>query len=200
VWRSRTDAEVSWYQPHASRSIALILDSVSPPDDAIIDVGAGTSPLACELAARGFRDLTLLDISPAALDRALSRLGPAADVVAFLAEDVTGFVPVRRYRLWHDRAVFHFLTDEADRARYAAIAASAVDPGGWLIVAGFAPDGPDSCSGLPVHRHSEASLTAVFAPAFTPVDFTREDHTTPAGALQHFLYGRFRRSAAPSTS
>jgi SAM-dependent methyltransferase len=198
VWRSRTDTEVSWYQPHASRSVALILASVSPPGDAIIDVGAGTSPLACELAARGFKDLTLLDVSPAALDRARARLGPAAADVAFVAADVTRFAPARRYRLWHDRAVFHFLTDDADRTRYASIAASAVEPDVWLIVGGFAPDGPDRCSGLPVHRDSDDSLTAAFGPAFTPVDFTEEGHTTPSGAVQRFLYGRFRRSAAPS--
>ncbi len=197
MWRSRADTEVSWYQPHASRSVALILESVTPPDDAVIDVGAGTSPLACELAARGFRDLTILDISPAALDRARLRLGPACGVaVTLVAADVTHFAPARRYRLWHDRAVFHFLTDEADRARYAANAASAVEPGGWLLVAGFAPDGPDSCSGLPVQRHSEESLTGSFAPAFTPVDFTEQDHTTPAGAVQRFIYGRFRRAAS----
>jgi hypothetical protein len=92
--------------------------------------------------------------------------------------------------------VFHFLVEPDDQGRYTSIAAEAVEPGGWLIVAGFAPDGPDRCSGLPVHRHSPTSLADAFAPAFAPVEFTEEDHVTPAGAVQRFLYGRFRRVAA----
>ena len=115
--------------------------------------------------------------------------------MTFIESDLTGFVPTRRYRLWHDRAVFQFLVEVDDRARYAAVAADAVEPGGWLIVAGFAPDGPDRCSGLPVCRHSPTTLIDAFGPAFTSVDFTEEDHVTPAGDVQRFLYGRFRRSA-----
>lgn len=184
---------MSWYHPHATRSLAFVLDSVAPPDDAVIDVGAGTSPLVGELAALGFRDLTVLDVAGAALDRARRRLGPAAAAVTFVEADVTRFAPTRRYRLWHDRAVFHFLVDDEERARYAAVAAGAVAVGGWLVVGAFAEDGPDHCSGLPVQRHSRESLTDAFGPAFAPVDFDHEDHVTPSGAVQRFLYGRFRR-------
>jgi SAM-dependent methyltransferase len=193
VWSERPPEQLSWHQDSAERSFALITASLGRPDAPIIDVGGGDSPLAGDLLRYGFSDLTVLDISQAALAQGRSRLGPFADAVTWVVADVTAFQPERTYQLWHDRAVFHFLTTEADRLRYTEAAALSVAPGGWLIVATFGLDGPEQCSGLPVQRHSSESLTAAFSPAFEPVDFTPEQHTTPAGVEQRFIYGRLRR-------
>ena len=135
----------------------------------------------------------VLDISDAALAQGQRRLGSLAEQVSWVVAEVTTWRPTRRYQLWHDRAVFHFLTAPTDQQCYAHTAAAAVAPGGWIIVSGFAPDGPEQCSGLPVQRHTSESLTEALAPAFTPVDFTPERHITPAGVAQSFLYATFRR-------
>jgi trans-aconitate methyltransferase len=192
VWRDRPPETLSWHQEHAERSLALITERVAV-DAAVIDVGGGDSPLAGDLLRRGYQDVTVLDISDAAVAQGRRRLGPLAEQVSWITADVTTYRPARRYQLWHDRAVFHFLTAPGDRQRYAHTAAAAVARGGWLVIAGFAPDGPEQCSGLLVHRHTTESLTAALAPAFTPVDFTAERHITPTGAVQGFLYATFRR-------
>jgi trans-aconitate methyltransferase len=192
VWRDRSPETLSWHQDHAEPSLALITERVAA-DAAIIDVGGGDSPLAGDLVRSGYRDVSVLDISDAALVHGQRRLGPLAEQVRWITADITTYRPTRRYQLWHDRAAFHFLTTPTDQHCYAHIAAAAVAPGGWLIVAGFAPDGPEQCSGLPVQRHSRESLTEALAPAFTPVDFTSERHTTPSGVAQSFLYATFRR-------
>ncbi|MPY95774.1 MAG: methyltransferase domain-containing protein [Acidimicrobiia bacterium] len=194
VWRERAPGELSWHQETAERSFALITASLGRPDAAIIDVGGGDSPLTGDLARYGYHDLTVLDIADAALDHGRRRLGPLADAVTWITADVTAFRPERACQLWHDRAVFHFLTSGIDRSRYVEAAAAAVAPGGWLVIATFGPTGPRQCSGLPVQRHTQTSLTDALAPAFTPVEFSTEDHVTPAGDVQQFLYGRFRRS------
>ncbi len=194
VWTDRAPDQLSWHQDDAQRSFTLITASLGRPDDAIIDVGGGDSPLAGDLLRYGFADLTVLDISQAALDQGRRRFGPFAEAVTWVAADVTTYQPERTYQLWHDRAVFHFLTSEADQQRYVRTAAETVAPHGWLIIATFALDGPEQCSGLPVQRHCAESLTDALAPAFTPVEFTTEQHTAPTGANQSFLYGRFRRS------
>ena len=194
VWSECDPEQLSWHQDSAERSFALITASLAQPDAGIIDVGGGDSPLAGDLLSYGFYDLTVLDISEAALAHGRRRLGPLSDAVTWLVADVTAFEPERTYRLWHDRAVFHFLIGEDDRRRYVKAAAAGVAPGGWLIIATFGPNGPEQCSGLPVQRYNEASLTDALSSAFTPVQFTTEVHTTPAGTAQSFLYGRFRRS------
>lgn len=194
VWAQRAPDELSWHQEHAERSLALIAASLDRPDAAVIDVGGGASPLTGALLRSGFGDLTVLDVSETALAQGRRRLGSQANEVTWLVADVTGFQPERSYQLWHDRAVFHFLTSESDQQRYARTAAAAVAPDGWLIVATFALDGPEQCSGLPVCRHTPESLTEALAPAFAPVEFTSDQHTTPTGATQSFLYGRFRRT------
>jgi len=192
VWRERSPETLSWHQDHAERSLALITERVAA-DAAIIDVGGGDSPLAGDLLCRGYCDVSVLDISDAALGRGQRRLGPQAEQVSWIIADVTTWRPTRRYQLWHDRAVFHFLTTPSDQHCYAHTAAAAIAPGGWLLVAGFAPDGPEQCSGLPVQRHTTESLTEALAPTFTLVDFTPERHLTPTGAEQSFLYATFRR-------
>jgi SAM-dependent methyltransferase len=200
VWRERAPDELSWHQDSAALSFSLVTATLGRPDAPIIDVGGGDSPLTGELLRYGFFDLTVLDISSTALAAGRQRLGGLAGAVTWIEADVTRFEPARRYELWHDRAVFHFLTEPADRRRYLDAASRSVGAAGWLIIGTFAPDGPESCSGLPVERYSPDSLADAVAPAFVPVDFRTEQHVTPAGAAQSFLYGRFRRSderAAP---
>lgn len=191
VWRDHPTETLSWHQEHAELSLALITERVGP-DASIIDVGGGDSPLAGDLLRRGYRDVTVLDVSDAAITQGQQRLGPLAEQVSWIPADVTTYRPARRYQLWHDRAVFHFLTAPNDQQCYAHTAAAAVLPGGWLVIAGFAPDGPEQCSGLPVHRHTSESLTEALEPTFLPVDFSAERHITPAGAVQRFLYATFR--------
>lgn len=193
VYRDRDPTTVSWYQENPARSLILIEETGVELDAAIIDVGGGASHLVDRLLALGFTDLTVLDLSPTALAHAQQRLGPGSRDVRWLDADVLAHRFDRRYALWHDRAVFHFLTDADDRARYVAQLESALPAGGHAIIAGFALDGPEKCSGLPVERHSPATLTDQLGDGFQPVSFHEEAHHTPRGVVQHFLYGRFRR-------
>lgn len=194
VWRKQAPDDLSWHQDCAEQSFTLITASLARPDHSIIDVGGGDSPLVGGLLDYGFADLTVLDISEAAVAQGRRRLGAFAEAVTWVVANVVTYEPDRTYQLWHDRAVFHFLTTPTDQQAYVRTAAAAVSPGGWLIIATFALDGPVQCSGLPVRRHSPESLSAALVPAFRAVDFTREQHTTPSGVTQSFLYGRFRRS------
>lgn len=161
------------------------------PAAAVLDVGAGESRLADRLIADGYTDVTVLDVSIAALDAVRARLGDAA---AYVAADVRGWSPPRAFDLWHDRAMFHFLTEEADREAYARAARDAVRPGGWLVVGVFALDGPESCSGLGVERHDAGALAARFAEGFAPRASEREAHVTPAGATQWFTWLTMQRT------
>ena len=195
VFHRNDDADVSWYQEVPEASLALVDACALPPDAALIDVGAGSSRMVDHLLDRGYGDVTALDISQAALERSRTRLGPRAAGVHWIVADVTRFEPARRYRLWHDRAVFHFLTDEAERLRYRSVAEATVAPGGWLILAAFAPHGPTRCSGLEVQRHDGASMAAALGASFTLVDERVVDHHTPSGAVQPFTFARFHRSA-----
>lgn len=180
--------EVSWFQPTPAVSLGLIGPRVRP-GDAIVDVGGGASTLVDGLLARGHTRLTVLDLSARALEWARARLGPRADAVAWVAGDVLThpFEP-GSIDVWHDRAVFHFLTAPGDREAYVAQVRRAVRPGGTVIVATFAEDGPTRCSGLEVCRYSPGALHAQFGECFELVESLREDHRTPSGRLQHFQY------------
>lgn len=189
VYATKPAQAVSWYQPHAALSLELIRRTGAGRDAAIIDVGGGASTLVDDLLADGYRDLTVLDLSAAALDVARRRLGHAAGAVRWLDGDVTAAaLPARRFDVWHDRAVFHFLTEAAQRRAYVEQVMRAVKPGGHVIVATFAPDGPLQCSGLPVMRYSADSLHDEFGAAFELVEHRDESHLTPAGKVQHFIY------------
>jgi len=189
VYRTKQPDSVSWFQAEARLSRELI-QRVAPDHRArIIDIGAGASTLVDGLLALRYRDLSVLDVSPAALEIARMRLGAAAESVTWLAADVlTASFEAAGFDLWHDRAVFHFLTDAADRAKYVAQVRRAVRPGGHVIIATFAEDGPTRCSGLDVARYSPAELHAEFGAGFRLVDSHRELHSTPAGAEQAFTY------------
>jgi ubiquinone/menaquinone biosynthesis C-methylase UbiE len=189
IYRTRAATEVSWYQPEARLSLQLIR-RVSPELDApLLDVGGGASTLVDGLLDSGYRDITVLDLAPAALAGAQERLGERAAAVRWIVGDVLDPpLPAATYAVWHDRAVFHFLTDARDRARYIAHTQRVVRPGGHVIVASFGPDGPSRCSGLDVMRYSPEGLHAQFGDDFRLLDSVREDHRTPAGSVQAFVY------------
>lgn len=193
VYEEKPDDQVSWFQAHPTVSLALIGETGHGPDARILDVGGGVSRLVDHLIAQGFRAITILDIAQAALERVRRRLGQRAEGVAWVVADITRWAPTAPFDLWHDRAVFHFLTDPADRAAYAAVMAAAIPSGGQAIVATFAPDGPERCSGLPVCRYDAQGLAAQFALSFEPVGERTEDHRTPAGKIQRFQFVRLRR-------
>lgn len=193
VYATRGAHEVSWYQVRPETSLRLIAELGVAPGDSVIDVGGGASSLVDHLVGSGFNDVAVLDISPAALDAAKARLGAAAARVAWLAGDVLALKPRGPFRLWHDRAVFHFLTEAADRTAYAAVLAAAVPAGGHAIMATFAEDGPERCSNLPVRRYSPERLAAELGPDFDMIGSLRETHVTPAGGRQNFIYCWFRR-------
>ena len=193
VYTSKASDAVSWYRPHLDRSLAFIDNLALAPDAPILDVGAGASTLVDDLLARGFRDVTVNDLADAALQCTRARIAtlpPQAQQAArFLPGDITALaLPTAHYALWHDRAVFHFLTDPAQRRAYVAQATRALRPGGHLLIATFAPDGPERCSGLPVCRYDAGTLAAEFAPRFVPQAEAREQHPTPFGTTQWFQY------------
>jgi len=178
---------VSWFEPEPTMSLALLDALRIGPGEAVLDVGGGASALVDYLVDRGFRDVTVLDVSAVALDEGHARVGPDAPV-AWLREDLLSWRPPRRYDLWHDRAVFHFLIDPADRRRYCGVLADATAPGGAVVVGTFAEDGPESCSGLPVARYGASDLCDELGPRFQPLVSKREVHVTPTGALQPFTW------------
>lgn len=188
VYERLSTSAPSWYEGEPATSLRLIAANPKGTDAAVIDVGGGTAELVDHLLARGHPHVALLDVSERALDEVRRRLGDRADRVSFIAADVLQWTPSRRYDVWHDRAVFHFLVEERDRLRYVATAAEAVAPGGVAIVATFAADGPTSCSGLPVARYSPDALATVFAPEFSPAMSERVVHVTPGGVVQPFTW------------
>ncbi|HEY6862616.1 MAG TPA: class I SAM-dependent methyltransferase [Burkholderiales bacterium] len=189
VYRTKAAETVSWYRAHLERSLALIERVAPVRSAAIIDVGGGESTLVDDLLGKGYRDVTVLDISAAAVDFSRKRLGARAEAVAWITADVTrAALHPRRYDVWHDRAVFHFLTDPAQRAAYVRQVASSVKPGGHVIVATFGPEGPEKCSGLDVVRYDADALHGQFGAQFKLVESDTEVHRTPAGATQQFLY------------
>lgn len=194
VYSSKASDAVSWFQPHADLSLDLIKTTGVGLDAGIIDVGGGASTLVDDLVAAGFRDLTVLDLSAAALNTARQRLGTREEMVRWIEADITQVeLPRNRYDIWHDRAVFHFLTTQKQRDAYVRNVFHAVKPGGHVIVATFAEDGPEQCSGLPVMRYRADDLHDEFGEAFTLLNHQKEAHQTPFGTVQQFVYCYCRR-------
>ena len=193
LYSGRPEGELGWFQDRPAVSLDLIARAGLDPGGWIIDVGGGASRLVDHLLELGHANLVVLDLVGAGLAAARARLGGRGAAVRWVVADITRWSPPRPFDLWHDRAAFHFLTEEADRAAYAAVMAAAIRPGGQAIIAGFAADGPESCSGLPVRRHDAAQLAAAFAPRFRPIDSVTEIHHTPGGLAQRFQYCRLRR-------
>lgn len=189
VYSTKATTGVSWFQEHARQSLELIGQTGVAKNAGIIDVGGGASTLVDDLLDAGYSDITVLDLSAAALDSSKTRLGDRATKVTWIAGDITLVdLPRSAYDVWHDRAVFHFLTAREDREAYVRAVLHAVKPGGHVIVATFAEDGPEKCSGLPVMRYSAEGLHAEFGAPFTLVEQRREDHHTPFGTTQKFIY------------
>ena len=194
VYTSKAPTELSWYQPQPARSLELLEQLGVRPESAIIDVGGGASTLVDALLERGANNVTVLDISLAALEHARARLGARASAVTWIEADITNAeLPEHAYDVWHDRAVYHFLTDPDDRRRYADVAASALRSGAAAIIATFAPHGPTRCSGLDVVRYDSASLARALGHEFSLDCSIDELHHTPGGIVQAFTYTVLRR-------
>jgi 2-polyprenyl-3-methyl-5-hydroxy-6-metoxy-1,4-benzoquinol methylase len=193
VYETKAETTVSWYRPHAERSLEFI-ESASPAHTAsVIDVGGGASTLVDDLLTRGFSDITVLDIAEPALARAKARLGDKAGKIDWIVADISRWTPRRTWGIWHDRAVFHFLTDRQQQDAYLAALVTATQPGATAIISTFALDGPEKCSGLPVQRYSPETLAARVGSAFQLVDQSSETHRTPGGSEQRFSYAVLKR-------
>jgi ubiquinone/menaquinone biosynthesis C-methylase UbiE len=189
IYATKSPDEVSWYRPHLERSLFFVIDAKLGPDAQIIDVGGGSSTLVDDLLDLGYRNLTVLDISSAAIEQARERLGERADAVSWVVGDATSVdLPASHFDFWHDRAVFHFLTDPAARLSYVQQVRRCLKPGGHIVVATFGEEGPERCSGLDVVRYSADALHGQFGDSFRKVSSTIENHVTPGGAEQEFVY------------
>ncbi|MET4132502.1 hypothetical protein ABIE62_001637 [Porphyrobacter sp. MBR-155] len=194
VYTEKMPGDVSWFQPEPSDTLAVLTRFAVPTTRAFIDIGGGASNLVDALLARGWSDLTVVDIAGSALKASQDRLGDESACVLWEIADITAWHPARRYGVWHDRAVFHFLTEPEQQAAYrqALLAGTTTDT--LVIIATFAPDGPEKCSGLPVCRHDAASLAVALGSEFSLVDDWRSEHRTPWGAIQKFNWCVFRRN------
>ncbi|MGH8210620.1 MAG: class I SAM-dependent methyltransferase [Steroidobacteraceae bacterium] len=190
--RRRTDS-VSWYEAYPAHSLEFIAEVDLDHSSPIIDIGGGASPMVDNLVGLGYRDITLLDVSEHALDVVRRRIGAGSTFVTMMREDVTAFRPERRYALWHDRAVFHFLTTEAARRHYIDALLNATAPGGHVIIATFGPSGPTRCSNLDTCRYDAAALATELGAAFQLRRSSLVDHLTPNAVSQQFLYTLFAR-------
>lgn len=195
IYTTHPPDEVSWYEHTPTMSLRRIIRAIEDGARSVIDVGGGASRLVDHLVDRDLIRLAVLDISGRGLEVAMQRLGGKANRVEWIEADVTNAEDLGRFDVWHDRAVFHFLTDVTDRAHYVALCERTVTPGGVAIVATFAPDGPDMCSGLPVCRYDASSLAEECGRNFKLIDSGRFVHTTPRGVHQPFVYSSFRRQA-----
>jgi SAM-dependent methyltransferase len=194
VYASKAENEVSWFQENPATSLDMIKSANPSPGAAIIDVGGGASRLVDALLSNGYRSIAVLDLSAKALESARARLGADAEGVDWIVADVTRWKPARSYDVWHDRAAFHFLTDPADRAAYLDRLRAALSPNGQAIIASFALDGPEKCSGLPVQRYDHATLAHELGPSFRLVETRTERHRTPWNSEQSFQFSRFARA------
>ncbi len=196
VYRGKSPDAVSWYRPRLERSLAWIDSCGLDPRAHVVDVGGGASTLVDDLLARGFERVSVADISAEALAHTRARLGDAARSVQWVVGDATTpLFDEDTVDLWHDRAVFHFLTEPERRDAYIEALRRSVRPGGFAIIATFGPNGPERCSGLPVTRYASSGIAAALGPGFELVDQADEEHTTPWGASQAFAYALCRRGA-----
>jgi SAM-dependent methyltransferase len=193
IYRSTDEASVSWFQPVPTQSLAILDELGVDPTCSVVDVGAGASRLVDELVARGFTDVTVLDVSATGLDQARTRLGDRAAGVEWVVHDLLSWAPSRTFDVWHDRAVFHFLTTAHEVQSYLGVLGDALGPRGLIGLGTFAADGPTHCSGLPVSRYTPDELGAVFGPGFDRLGAWREVHRTPTGAVQAFTWVALRR-------
>jgi SAM-dependent methyltransferase len=188
LYQRRDPTGVSWYEATPSRSLEYILQALPDRDSPLVDAGGGASNLAEHLLGAGYADVTVVDVSATALEAARRRIGAAAASVDWIVADVLTWQPSRRYGLWHDRALFHFLLDESSRARYRHVLKQALEPSGHLVLATFGPEGPSRCSGLEVQRYRAEDLSRTLGPEYRLLRSDYEQHVTPGGIPQQFLY------------
>jgi SAM-dependent methyltransferase len=195
IYRTRGERDVSWFEQLPIVSLQMIEAAGLSAGTCVVDVGGGESRLVDELLARGLDCLAVLDLSREALVHTRARLGESAHTVTWIEADVTADWSLKPMDIWHDRAVFHFLVDADDRSRYVAHLRETLKPHGSAIIATFAPDGPEKCSGLPVVRYSPSSLAAELGDGFRLIESRRHQHATPGGTIQSFQYSRFQRGS-----
>ncbi len=189
VYRTKAPNAMSWFRPHLERSLKLIERAAPIQSSAVIDIGGGESTLVDDLLHSGYTDISVLDLSQSAIEVTKERLGALGGTVTWWVEDITKTrLPEAKYDVWHDRAVFHFLTEEAQRRAYIDLVIRSVKPGGHVIVATFGPEGPTKCSGLDVLRYDSEGLHGQFGAMFNLVESATELHETPSGTTQQFLY------------
>lgn len=193
IYEEKSETEVSWFQEIPTQSLKFINELNLNKMDSIIDIGGGDSHLVDHLLKEGFSDISLLDISSVSLEKAKVRLGELSKSVRFIVSDVTKFQPTKKYKLWHDRATFHFLTNSQDIEAYLNIASSAIETDGFLIVSTFSKNGPDKCSGLPISQYTDSDLKNLFEKYFSTVKCFDSTHKTPWGTEQSFVYCGFKK-------
>jgi ubiquinone/menaquinone biosynthesis C-methylase UbiE len=193
VYSSKAEDEVSWFQSYPRTSMQFVESFGLPLSANIIDIGGGDSQFANALLEKGYRNIYVLDISSAAIERAKKRLGERSLQVTWIVSDITAFQPPVKFDFWHDRATFHFLTSEDKINQYLSIAADATRKNGYLVLGTFSENGPQKCSGLPIKQYTETSLPARFKPSFEKLKCFNEDHLTPSGSVQNFLFCSFKR-------
>jgi ubiquinone/menaquinone biosynthesis C-methylase UbiE len=193
VYAKKTENEMSWYQENPEKSLELIREFNLNLNDKIIDIGGGDSKLVDHLLHMGFKDITVLDISALALEKAKKRLKDKINFIQFVASDVTAFKPVEKYNLWHDRATFHFLTKLEDVEKYLQIANESLADNGFLIISTFSKTGPEKCSGLSICQYSESELKTLFGKYFTNIRCFEDAHHTPWNTTQNFVYCGFKK-------
>jgi SAM-dependent methyltransferase len=192
VYATKESVSVSWYQPVPKKSLELIRSTDVAMQAPILDVGGGASTLVDNLLDAGFQDVSVLDIASSTFKQAHARMGATANLVTWIEADVTEFKPSRTYAVWHDRAVFHFLTDTADRDKYLDVLRQALQPRGRLLLATFGEEGPTRCSGLEVQRYSIAMLKTLLEPEYRLCLYEIGEHRTPKGSPQEFLYSSWQ--------
>lgn len=195
VYTGKPAERLGWYKPHMLTSLEWIKELGLSPQDPIIDVGGGASTLVDDLLELGYRSITVLDISETALVSVRARLGANAELVSWVSGDITSIdLPADYYKLWHDRAVFHFLTETGDQRKYRDQLMKSLQPRGDLIIGTFAPEAPPKCSGLPVQRYERQQLQETLGKEFELIKHRKELHLTPGGVEQMYLYCHFRRA------
>jgi SAM-dependent methyltransferase len=193
VFATKAENEVSWFQSYPHTSVKLLEECNPPLDGNVIDVGGGDSHFVDVLIDKGYRNIFVLDISANAIERAKKRLGKKAEQVNWIISDSSGFVPPVQFDFWHDRASFHFQTDEQQKASYASIASGYIKPDGHLVLGTFSDKGPEKCSGLKICQYNSAAMTERFSLSFDTVKCFTEDHQTPFNTLQNFMFCIFRK-------
>jgi len=193
IYKSRDETEVSWFQPYPKTSMEFVDFFNLPLDAHIIDIGGGDSHFVDALLERGYLNIYILDISPAAIEKAKQRLGEKATQIHWIVSDINDFEPSIAFDLWHDRAAFHFLTKEDKINRYVTIAEKGIRSNGYLVLGTFSESGPEKCSGLEIKQYNEASMSHHFEQGFERIKCIREDHITPSTNVQNFQFCSFKR-------